>query len=341
MRITNWLGAAAVVLVNAVAWPAMSGPTLDGVRSRGQLACGVNVGIAGFSIPDSQGIWRGFDADLCRAVAAAVLGDAGKVRFVPLTGPQRFVATQSGEVDVLIRQTTFTLTRDSNLGLRMTAPYLYDGHAFMVRRDANVTEPRQMDGMTICMPPGTTNELITSDLFRSLGASFTPLLIERSPDSGAALEAGRCDAIGNDATALAALRAQFKSPQDYEILAGRYSKEPYGPVVRRDDQEWFEVVRWTVMALIQAEELGITSTNAEELRRTSPNPEIRRLLGADPLLGESLKIDTAWAYNAIRAVGNYGEIFGRSLGPDAPLGLARGANDLWTRGGLLYAWPLR
>jgi general L-amino acid transport system substrate-binding protein len=319
----------------------MSGGTLDGVRSRGQLACGVNVGIAGFSVPDSQGVWRGFDADICRAVAAAVLGDAGKVRFVPLTGPQRFVATSSGEVDVLIRQTTFTLTRDAGLGLRMTAPYLYDGHAFMVRRDANVTEPRQMDGMTICMPPGTTNELITSDLFRSLGARFTPLLIERSPDSGTALEAGRCDAIGNDATALAALRTQFKQPQDFVILSGRYSKEPYGPVVRRDDQEWFDVVRWTVMALIEAEELGVTSINAEDLRQSSQKPEVRRLLGADPLLGDALKIDRSWAYNAIRAVGNYGEIFARNLGPDTALALPRGANDLWTRGGLLYAWPLR
>jgi general L-amino acid transport system substrate-binding protein len=341
MRKSTWLGTAAAVLMIALAGPAISGATFDGVRNRGQMACGVNVGIAGFSAPDSQGIWRGFDADICRAVAAAVLGDANKVRFVPLTGPQRFVATSSGEVDVLIRQTTFTLTRDAGLGLRMTAPYLYDGHAFMVRRDARVNEPKQMDGMTICMPPGTTNELITSDLFRSLGVKFTPLLIERSPDSGTALEAGRCDAIGNDATALAALRSQFKNPQDYVILDGRYSKEPYGPVVRRDDQEWFDVVRWTVMALIQAEELGVTSANAEELRRTSTNPEIRRLLGADPLLGEALKIDKSWAYNAIRAVGNYGEIFACNLGPDSALALARGANDLWTRGGLLYAWPLR
>jgi len=341
MRKLTWLGAIAALLTIVVAGPAMSGPTLDGVRNRGQLACGVNVGIAGFSMPDSHGVWRGLDADICRAVAAAVLGDASKVRFVPLTFAQRFVATQSGEVDVLIRQTTFTLTRDASLGLRMTAPYLYDGHAFMVRRDAKVTEPRQMDGMTICMPPGTTNEMITTDLFRSLGIQFTPLLIERSPDAGAALEAGRCDAIGNDATALAALRTRFKNPQDYVILEGRYSKEPYGPVVRRDDQEWFDVVRWTVMALIQAEELGVTSANAEELRRTSQNPEIRRLLGADPVLGQALKIDPAWAYNAIRAVGNYGEIFNRNLGPDTELGLSRGLNDLWTRGGLLYAWPFR
>ncbi|HEY4254014.1 MAG TPA: amino acid ABC transporter substrate-binding protein [Roseomonas sp.] len=332
------LAALVAIGMSGAAW---AGATLDGVRQRGTLACGVNVGIAGFSLPDSQGVWRGMDADLCRAIAAAVLGDPARVRFVPLTGVQRFTALQSGEVDVLIRQTTFTLVRDASLGLRMTAPYLYDGHAFMVRRDANVTDPRQMDGMTICLPPGTTNELITADLFRTNGLRFTPLLIERTPDAGTALQAGRCDAIGNDSTALAALRSQFTRPQDYVVLDGRYSKEPYGPVVRRDDQEWFDAVRWTVMALIQAEELGVTSTNAEEQRRTAQNPEIRRLLGADPALGQALKLDPAWAYNAIRAVGNYGELYNRTIGPDTIIGLARGVNDLWTRGGLMYAWPMR
>ncbi|MBX6376574.1 MAG: amino acid ABC transporter substrate-binding protein [Acetobacteraceae bacterium] len=335
----------AVLAVAAAVWaappPAQAGPTLDGVRQRGVLACGVNVGVAGFSLPDSQGVWRGMDADLCRAVAAAVLGDAGKVRFVPLTAVQRFTALQSGEIDVLIRQTTLTLTRDATLGLRMTTVNLYDGHGFMVRRDANITDPRQMDGMTICLSPGTTNELVTADFFRSNNLRFTPVLQERMQDNATSLQAGRCDAIGTDATQLAALRSQFQNPQDYVILPQRFSKEPYGPVVRRDDNEWFDVIRWLVMALIQAEELGITQANAEEMRRTSQNPEVRRLLGADPLLGDALKLDPAWAYNAIRAVGNYGEIFERNLGPNTPIGLERGLNRLWTDGGLMYSWPMR
>jgi general L-amino acid transport system substrate-binding protein len=281
------------------------------------------------------------DADLCRAVAAAMFGDPGKVRFVPLTAVQRFTALQSGEIDVLIRQTTLTMTRDTTLGLRLTTVNLYDGHGFMVRKDANVSDLKGMDGMTVCLSPGTTNELVTADVFRAAGLRFTPLLQERMQDSATALQAGRCDAIGTDATQLAALRSQFQAPRDFVILPQRFSKEPYGPVVRRDDQEWFDVIRWTVTALIAAEELGVTAANAEQMRRTSQDPEVRRLLGADPLLGNALKLDPAWAYNAIRAVGNYGELFERHLGPNTPIGLERGLNRLWTDGGLMYAWPMR
>ena len=320
---------------------AHAGATLDGVKQRGVLTCGVNVGIAGFSIPDSQGIWRGMDADLCRAVAAAVLGDANKVRFVPLTAVQRFTALQSGEIDVLIRQTTLTMTRDTNLGMRMVGVNLYDGHGFMVRRDAGVTDIRGMDGMTICLSPGTTNELVTQDAFRAAGLRFTPVLQERMQDNAQALLAGRCDAIGTDATQLAALRSQFSRPNDYVILEQRFSKEPYGPVVRRDDQEWFDVVRWVLFGLIEAEELGVTSQNAEQMRASSPNPAVRRLLGAVPDLGQAVKLQPSWMYDAIRAIGNYGELYDRNIGPDTPIGLPRGVNDLWTRGGLMYAWPMR
>jgi general L-amino acid transport system substrate-binding protein len=320
---------------------AEAGPTLDGVKQRGILACGVNVGIAGFSLPDSQGVWRGMDADLCRAVAAAVLGDPGKVRFVPLTAVQRFTALQSGEIDVLIRQTTLTMTRDTNLGMRMVGVNLYDGHGFMVRRDANVTDLRGMDGMTVCLSPGTTNELVTADAFRAAGIRFTPVLQERMQDNAQAMQAGRCDAIGTDATQLAALRSQFTRPNDYVILEQRFSKEPYGPVVRRDDQEWFDVVRWVLFGLIEAEELGVTSANAEQMRATSQNPSIRRLLGTVPELGQAVKLQPSWMYDAIRAVGNYGEIYDRTIGPNTPIGLPRGVNDLWTRGGLMYAWPMR
>jgi general L-amino acid transport system substrate-binding protein len=340
MSLLRWLGAG-LLAFGVGTGAAQAGQTLDTVKARGTLNCGVNVGVAGFSLPDSQGIWRGMDTDLCRAVSAAVFGDPGKVRFVPLTAVQRFTALQSGEIDVLIRQTTLTMTRDTTLGLRMTLVNLYDGHGFMVRKDAGVTDLKGMDGMTICLSPGTTNELVTTDVFRANNLRFTPVLQERMQDNATALQAGRCDAIGTDATQLAALRSQFQQPGDFVILPQRFSKEPYGPVVRRDDAEWFDVIRWTVSALIGAEELGVTSRNAEQMRRTSQNPEIRRLLGADPLLGDALKLDPAWAYNAIRAIGNYGELFERNLGPDTPIGLERGMNRLWTDGGLMYAWPMR
>jgi general L-amino acid transport system substrate-binding protein len=338
MRRILGIAAVAVALWSGAA---QAGATLDGVKQRGVLACGVNVGVAGFSLPDSQGVWRGMDADLCRAVAAAVLGDASKVRFVPLTAVQRFTALQSGEIDVLIRQTTLTMVRDTNLGMRMVGVNLYDGHGFMVRRDANVRELREMDGVTICLSPGTTNELVTTDVFRAAGIRFTPVLQERMQDNAQALQAGRCDAIGTDATQLAALRSQFPRPNDYVILEQRFSKEPYGPVVRRDDQEWFDVIRWVLFGLIEAEELGVTQQNAEQMRASSQNPSIRRLLGAVPDLGQAVKLQPSWMFDVLRAVGNYGELYDRNLGPNTPIGLPRGANDLWTRGGLMYAWPLR
>lgn len=335
------LGLVAAALALGWTLPAMAGATLDGVRQRGVLACGINVGVAGFSLPDSQGVWRGMDTDLCRAIAAAVLGDATKLRFVPLTAVQRFTALQSGEIDVLIRQTSLTMTRDVSIGLRLVGVNLYDGHGFMVRRDANVSTLRDMDGMTICLSPGTTNELVTADVFRAAGLKFTPVLQERMQDNANALQAGRCDAIGTDATQLAALRSQFARPGDYVILEERFSKEPYGPVVRRDDQEWFDVVRWVLFGLIEAEELGVSSQNAEQQRASSPNPSIRRLLGATPELAQAIKLQPSWMYDAIRAVGNYGEIYERTLGPDTPIALPRGINNLWTKGGLIYAWPLR
>ena len=333
--------AAAIAALLCWGGAARAGQTLDGVKQRDVLACGVNVGIAGFALPDSQGVWRGMDADLCRGVAAAVLGDPNKVRFVPLTAVQRFTALQSGEIDVLIRQTTLTMTRDTNLGMRMVGVNLYDGHGFMVRRDANVRDLRGMDGMTVCLSPGTTNEQVTADAFRAAGLRFTPVLQERMQDAAQALQAGRCDAIGTDATQLAALRSQFPRVDDYVILQERFSKEPYGPVVRRDDQEWFDVVRWVLFGLIEAEELGVTSANAEGMRANSPNPAVRRLLGTVPDLGQAIKLKPSWMYDAIRAIGNYGELYERNLGTSTPIALPRGSNDLWTRGGLMYAWPMR
>jgi general L-amino acid transport system substrate-binding protein len=272
---------------------------------------------------------------------AAVFGDPSKVRFVPLTAVQRFTALQSGEIDVLIRQTTLTMTRDTTLGLRMVAVNLYDGHGFMVRQ-------RHQRGRAA--RHGRHDRLPLARHHQRAGHGRLlprqqPALHAHPPGADAgqrhALQAGRCDAIGTDATQLAAMRSQFTKPDDFVILPQRFSKEPYGPVVRRDDQEWFDVIRWSLSALIQAEELGVTSANAEEMRRTSTNPDVRRLLGADPLLGNALKLDAAWAFNAVRAIGNYGELFERTLGPKTPIGLERGLNRLWTDGGLMYSWPMR
>lgn len=343
MRIGRWIGAAALAAAAALGVPsaAHAASTLEVVRGRGQLVCGVNNGVAGFAMPDSQGVWRGMDVDLCRGLAAAVLGDPGKVRFVALTAVQRFTALQSGEIDVLIRQTTLSMMRDVSIGLRLTAAYLYDGHGFMVRRDANITDPKQMDGMTICLSPGSTNELVTAEWFQANGLRFKPLLQERIQESADSLQSGRCDALGTDASQLAALRTQFRQPGDYVILDQLFSKEPYGPLVRKGDEEWFEIVRWYVMALISAEELGVTKDNAEGMRATSKNPEIRRLLGADPLLANALKLSPSWAYDAIRAIGNYGELYERTLGPSTVMALPRGVNNLWTKGGLMYSWPMR
>ncbi|MFO1025325.1 MAG: amino acid ABC transporter substrate-binding protein [Acetobacteraceae bacterium] len=323
-----------------VATPLAQAGTLDIVKSRGILHCGVNTNVAGFSLPDSQGVWRGLDVDLCRAVAAAVLGDATKVRFSPLTATQRFVALQSGEIDVLIRQTTLTLSRDTTLGLRMVHPYLYDGHGFMVRRDAHLRSAKDLTDAAICLIGGSSNDATTSDWARTNNIPYRPVLFERIGEAADALFAGRCDALGTDATQLAAMRSATTHPEDWEILPDRISKEPYGPVVRRDDQEWFEVIRWTVMAVIAAEELGVNQTNVAQ-QVTSPNPEVRRLLGAVPDTGQALKLNKDWGFQIVRQVGNYGEIYERNLGPQTPIKLPRGLNDQYTRGGLLYAWPLR
>jgi general L-amino acid transport system substrate-binding protein len=334
------IGAILALLLLAAA-PARAGQVFDTIKARGSIACGVNVGTAGFSLVGPDGVWRGLDVDFCRALAAAVLGDPNKVRLVPLTAEQRFPALQAGEIDVLIRQTTYTLGRDTSMGLRMVEPNFYDGHAFMVRADAGISGLRGLDGMSICLVPGTTNEAVTVEQLRTSAIRFTPVATPRTTDMAAALAAGRCQAAGADGSSLAALRTLLERPDDYTILPQRISKEPYGPVVRRGDDEWFEVVRWVLMALVEAEELGSTSQNAETLRRTSAQPAIRRLLGVVPDLGSDLRLDPAWAYTMLRAVGNYGEIFERNLGAGSALKLERGLNRLWTQGGLMYAWPMR
>lgn len=313
--------------------------TVAAIRARGQLICGVSVNAPGFALPDSRGEFRGLDVDTCRAVAAAILGDATRVRFVPSTAVQRFPMLQSGEVDMLARNTTWTLARESQLGLAFAGINFYDGQGFMVRRSANVTSARQLDGATVCVQPGTTTELNLSDYFRSNRMRFTPVVIESVEEIRAAFVAGRCDAYTNDISSLASFRAtRTTDAADFVLLPEVISKEPLGPVVRKGDWRFFDIVRWSLFAQIAAEELGVTSANVEEMARTSTNPDIQRLLGRTAELGRSMGVDNDWALRIVRQVGNYGEMYERNI---TPIGIPRGVNNLWTNGGLHYAPPIR
>ena len=335
------LAAAMAVSALVSAAPASAGPVMDAIRARGVLNCGINTGVAGFALPDSRGEWQGLDIDLCRGLAVAIFNDASKVRFVPLTSSSRFTALSAGEVDVLFRTSTQTMLRDTTLGLRHVTTYFFDGHGFMVRNSLGVRQVREMNGATICLIQGTTNEQVTADYFRSVNVPFRPVVFERTDQAAAALQAGRCDSFGTDASQLAAVRSTMQNPRDWTVLPERFSKEPYAGYIRRGDDDWYDVVRWFTTAIIEAEEQGITRANAEEQRRTSTNPNTRRLLGVTPELGQSLRLDPAWAYNVIRAIGNYGELYERTMGENTPVALPRGPNNLWTNGGLMYALPMR
>jgi general L-amino acid transport system substrate-binding protein len=322
----------------ASAW---AGPTFDKVKQAGTVVCGVNTGLAGFGQPDSQGRYSGFDIDICKAIAAAVLGDPEKVKYVPLTAQQRFTALQSGEIDILSRNTTATLQRDAELGLNFAPIVFYDGQGFMVPKKLNVKSARELNGATVCVQPGTTTELNLADYFRANNMQFKPLVIEKLDEVVSAYLSGRCDVITTDRSGLAAVRTgRTPNPDDHVILPETISKEPLAPAVRQGDDQWADIVRWVVYALIEAEEKGITSKNIDEQAK-SENPEVKRMLGVTPGMGKALGLDEKWAYNAIRSVGNYGEIFERNVGKDSPLKLDRGINDLWTRGGLMYAIPIR
>ena len=324
----------------AAAVPARAG-TLEDVRARGQLVCGVNTGVRGFSAPDSKGAYSGLDVDYCRALAAAVLGDPAKVRFVPTTYGTRFVALQSGELDVLARNVTITMTRETNLGLVGAGVDFYDGQGFMVPKKAALTSARQLDGATVCVLPGSTSEVNLQDYARRQGIKVQPVVVEGMDTMVQAFQSGRCDAMTTDASQLAVIRVSLLQDAGAgEILPERISKEPLGPLVRKGDEGWLMIAKWTLQALVAAEELGVTRANAEEMRG-SKDPDIRRLLGTELGLGKSLGLDESWALNAVKAVGNYGEVFERNLGKGSEIGLVRGLNDLWTRGGLMYAEPLR
>jgi len=333
--------AAAALLVVAGQAQAQSTPsdTVAAIRARGQLVCGVAINAPGFAMPDSRGEFRGLDVDTCRAVAAAILGDATKVRFVPNTAVQRFPMLQSGEVDMLARNTTWTLGREAQLGLAFAGINFYDGQGFMVRRSSGVTSARQLDGATVCVQPGTTTELNLADYFRTNNMRFTPVVIEQVEEIRAAFVAGRCDAYTNDASSLASFRATRTTDADqFVLLPEIISKEPLGPVVRKGDWRFFDIVRWSLYAQIAAEELGVTSANVEELARTSTNPDIQRLLGRTGDLGRAMGLDNEWALRIIRQVGNYGEMYERNI---TPIGIPRGVNRLWNQGGLHYAPPIR
>ena len=332
---------AIAVSMVAFAAPVSAGPTLDAVKQRGEIICGVNTAIAGFSAPDSRGEWKGIDVDVCRAVAAALFGNAGKVKFVGLTAAQRFTALQSGEVDILSRNTTATLTRDTSLGLNVAGVNYYDGQAFLVSKKAAVKSVKELNGATICVQQGTTTELNMADYFRANKIDYKPVVIEKLEEVIAAFFAGRCDAFTADASNLAATRStNAQNPDDFMILPEIISKEPLGPMVRHGDDQWFDLVKWSFIAMIEAEEYGVTSKNADEMLK-SPNPGIQRLLGATPGMGKALGTYEKWAYNIIKQVGNYGESFERNVGAGSPLKLERGLNALWTQGGLMYAWPVR
>ncbi|MBU8876213.1 amino acid ABC transporter substrate-binding protein [Reyranella sp. MMS21-HV4-11] len=333
-------GVFAAGLVGA-AGTAYAGKDLDAIKARGQLLCGVSTGVAGFASADSQGKWTGIDVDVCRAVAAAIFGDADKVKFIPTTAQQRFTALQSGEVDLLVRTTTYTLTRDTALGFDFTGINYYDGQGFMVNKKLGVKSAKELNGATVCVQPGTTTELNLADYFRANKMTFKPVVIEKIEEVRAAFFAGRCDVFTTDASGLYATRvANAPTPDDYIILPEIISKEPLGPVVRHGDNQFADIVRWAFFAMLEAEEYGITSKNVDEMLK-SDNPAIKRILGVTPGMGKALGVDEKWVYNIIKQVGNYGEVFDRTVGAGSPLKIARGQNALWTQGGLQYAPPIR
>ncbi len=315
--------------------------TLAEVLERGTLNCGVSTGLTGFAAPNAEGEWEGFDVAVCRAVAVAVLGDASAVEFVPTTGQTRFTALASGEVDMLARNTTWTFSRDVDLSFEFVGVNYYDGQGFMVPRELGVSSALELDGATVCIQTGTTTELNLADFFASNNMSYEPVPIETNAEAQQQYLAGACDVYTTDASGLAATRATFEDPTAHVVLPEIVSKEPLGPLVRHGDHEWGDIVRWTLNALITAEELGVTSANVGEIGGTTENPEIKRLLGTEGELGAMLGLEADWAANAIAAVGNYGELFEGNIGESTPIGLARGLNAQWTDGGLLYSPPFR
>ena len=315
--------------------------TLQIVKDRGELICGVAVDLPGFTSPDPTGRMTGLDTDICRAIAAAVLGDAEAVRFVSLNAKERFTALTTGEIDVLVRNTTWTLSRDASLGVNFVGINYYDGQGFLVRKSLGVDSAFDLDGASVCVGAGTTTELNLADFFRTNKMTYDAITYDNAVQVREGFAAGRCEVLTSDASGLAAIRSELADPDSAKILPDIISKEPLGPAVRQGDDRWFNVVKWVLFATINAEEYGITSYNVDDLRATSNNPNVRRLLGTEGETGKSLGLDPDWAYNIIKGVGNYGEIFAKNVGANSPLQLPRGVNELWIKGGLMYAPPVR
>ena len=334
--------AAIVAAMGAImAAPAHAGKTIDAIKARGQVICGVNPSLPGFAAADSQGNWSGLDVDVCKAVAATLLGDASKVKWTPLNASQRFAALQSGEIDVLSRNTTWTLTRDASLGLNFTGTTYYDGQGFMVTKKSKITSAKQLKGATVCVQSGTTTEKNLADYSKAMKLNMKPVVFETQEATNKAYFTGRCQVYTTDASGLASVRnKEATNPDDHLILPELISKEPLGPSVRRGDDEWFAIVKWVVFALLEAEEYGITQANVDQMK-SSTDPVVQRILGTSEDTGKLLGLDKEWAYRAIKAVGNYGEVFERNVGPKSALKLPRGANNLWNKGGLMYAPPVR
>jgi general L-amino acid transport system substrate-binding protein len=339
MKLALVLGAAALATMFGAAAHA---DTLGDVRSKGFVQCGVSQGLPGFSNPDEQGNWTGIDVDVCRAVAAAIFGDADNVKYTPLSAKERFTALQSGEIDVLSRNTTWTLVRDTALGLDFVGVNYYDGQGFMVPKALGIKSAMELDGASVCVNIGTTTELNMADFFRANGMDYEPVVFEKADEVVAAYDSGRCDVYTTDRSALAAQRLKLADSNAHMVLPETISKEPLGPVVRHGDNRWGDVVRWSLIAMIEAEDLGVSSANVDQLRAdANAHPNIKRLLGTEGETGDSLGLPNDWGYNIIKLVGSYDEIYERNVGPNTPLGLARGVNALWKDGGILYAMPVR
>jgi len=322
--------------------PAWAGKTLDAIKQRDQLVCGVNTGLAGFGAADSQGKWSGLDVDICKAIASAVLGSAEKVKFVPLSAPQRFTALQSGEIDILSRNTTFSLTRDASLGLHLTAVTFYDGQGFMVPTKSNIKSAKQLKGASVCVQSGTTTEKNLTDFSKANKLDIKPIVFEKLEAANAAYFSGRCKAYTTDASGLASIRSkEAKDPKEHMILPELISKEPLGPMVRRGDDEWLAITKWVIYGLIEAEEYQINAKNIEALKAQSTDPVVLRLIGKSEDMGKLLSLDREWLARTVSQVGNYSEIFERNVGEKTPLNLKRGLNALWSNGGLQYAMPIR
>ncbi|GEO81365.1 amino acid ABC transporter substrate-binding protein [Pararhodospirillum oryzae] len=320
---------------------AHAGDTLNAVKTRGELVCGVNTGLPGFSMPDEKGHWTGIDVSICRAVAAAVLGDATKIKFVPLTAKERFTALQSGEIDMLSRNATWTMSRDTSMGITFAGTTYYDGQGFMVKKSLGVTSAKQLEGASVCVLAGTTTELNVADYFRAQGMTFSPVVFDNPDQTSQGFESGRCDVLTSDQSQLYALRLKLSDPASAVVLPEIISKEPLGPSVRQGDDQWFAIVRWSLFAMLNAEELGLSQANVDDKKTTSSDPNVRRLIGLDGDFGKQLGLDNDWAYRIVKQVGNYGEVFDSTVGAGSPLGIARGLNALWSQGGLQYAPPVR